>query len=172
MNQCPHPADQPRPVPAGDQPPHPRPAANLLRPYLRRTQDWARFDDQAARADGLSEDLLRVGREVNRFGGQLAAPEGQERELLPGFHGNWCGPGHSGPGEPVDRLDAACMAHDLCYRDDGYFNRDCDLALLRAIESDWDDYTRRQRFAAAAIYAVFTLKTGWSGVGAPVEEPH
>ena len=65
MNQCPDPADQPRPVPAGDQPPHPRPAANLLRPYLRRTQDWARFDDQAARADGLSEDLLRVGREVN-----------------------------------------------------------------------------------------------------------
>jgi len=43
------------------------------------------------------------------------------------FHGNWCGPNY--PSEatkasgkdltPVDRLDVACMKHDLCYAANG-----------------------------------------------------
>lgn len=32
------------------------------------------------------------------------------------FHGNWCGPGNSGPGAPVDALDQACQNHDRAYR--------------------------------------------------------
>lgn len=32
-------------------------------------------------------------------------------------YGNYCGPGHTGPGAPVDDLDDCCMAHDTCYED-------------------------------------------------------
>ncbi|MER2089353.1 MAG: phospholipase, partial [Sporosarcina sp.] len=34
--------------------------------------------------------------------------------ILPGY--NWCGPGCNGPGDPINDLDAACKAHDICYR--------------------------------------------------------
>ena len=34
--------------------------------------------------------------------------------LFPGY--NWCGPGCNGPGAPVNEVDAACKAHDICYR--------------------------------------------------------
>jgi len=30
-------------------------------------------------------------------------------------YGNWCGPGRSGPDDPVDSLDGLCMNHDNCY---------------------------------------------------------
>ena len=43
-------------------------------------------------------------------------------------HGNWCGPGHTG-GDVCDALDAACKAHDECYRARGYFDCDCDKQL-------------------------------------------
>jgi hypothetical protein len=31
------------------------------------------------------------------------------------WYGNWCGPDHSGPAEPIDEMDAYCKEHDLCY---------------------------------------------------------
>lgn len=141
--------------PAGE----PRQDADALAPYLRDQGEWAHFDEAAALADGLDPRLVRVGRAVNRMASGELAGEGQP-ELLPGFYGNWCGPGHSGPGEPVDQLDAACRDHDLCYGQGGYFNRECDLRLLRTIEDDFAGYTWAQKLYASAIYAVFALKTG------------
>ncbi len=44
-------------------------------------------------------------------------------------YGNWCGPGHSGPGAPIDDLDACCMTHDRCYDREGYLDCGCDFAL-------------------------------------------
>ncbi len=35
------------------------------------------------------------------------------------FYGNWCGPNHSGPGEPIDEIDCACWEHDQCYSQTG-----------------------------------------------------
>jgi len=46
------------------------------------------------------------------------------------IHGNWCGPGHSGPGTPVDAVDEACCRHDQCYCDRGYFDCSCDRGLI------------------------------------------
>ena len=34
--------------------------------------------------------------------------------IFPGY--NWCGPGCSGPGAPVNAVDAACQEHDICYQ--------------------------------------------------------
>ncbi|MGD9682778.1 MAG: hypothetical protein AB7W16_16430 [Candidatus Obscuribacterales bacterium] len=48
-------------------------------------------------------------------------------------YGHWCGPGY-GAGEPVDDLDAACMRHDKCYGDNGYFNCQCDKKLVSEID--------------------------------------
>jgi hypothetical protein len=45
-------------------------------------------------------------------------------------YGNWCGPGHAGPGTPVDAVDEACCRHDHCYCDRGYFDCSCDRALI------------------------------------------
>ncbi len=33
--------------------------------------------------------------------------------IFPGY--NWCGPGCSGPGAPINQVDACCRAHDECY---------------------------------------------------------
>jgi hypothetical protein len=40
--------------------------------------------------------------------------------LFPGY--KWCGPGCSGPGKPINRVDAACQAHDYCYE---YYGERC-----------------------------------------------
>src|SRR5690606_1532637 len=48
------------------------------------------------------------------------------------FHGNWCGAGDRNRSSPVDALDAACRAHDLCYERSGRNACTCDKALLRA----------------------------------------
>lgn len=50
------------------------------------------------------------------------------------FHGNWCGPSHGG-GQPIDELDAACMRHDQCYDQNGYFDCQCNRNLLNEIDS-------------------------------------
>lgn len=51
--------------------------------------------------------------------------------ILPGY--NWCGPGCNGPGPPINEIDAACKAHDFCYRSS--VNRcDCDRDLIRQLE--------------------------------------
>ncbi|MFC1455396.1 phospholipase A2 family protein [Microvirga arabica] len=50
----------------------------------------------------------------------------------PLFHGNWCGAGDLNRASPVDALDAACRAHDLCYERVGRGACQCDKALLKA----------------------------------------
>lgn len=48
------------------------------------------------------------------------------------FHGNWCGPGHSGPGVPIDAVDEACCRHDQCFCAEGYDDCACNRqAMLR-----------------------------------------
>jgi len=61
----------------------------------------------------------------------LAAPQqvAAKNPLDLAVHGNWCGPGaRSGP--VTDSLDAACRAHDLCARREGWFDCGCDLAFM------------------------------------------
>ena len=52
------------------------------------------------------------------------------------IYGNYCGPGHGDPTgrtPPIDAVDAACRAHDLCYGSTNYFNCGCDRNLVRSL---------------------------------------
>ncbi|WP_343058398.1 phospholipase A2 family protein [Microvirga mediterraneensis] len=66
----------------------------------------------------------------------LAAPAATlVRPAPPLFHGNWCGAGDSNRAAPIDALDAACRAHDLCYEKLGRSACECDRAILKATAS-------------------------------------
>ena len=72
-----------------------------------------------------------------------APPVAAKNPLDLAVHGNWCGPGaRSGP--VTDDLDAACRAHDLCARREGWFDCGCDLAFM--------DRLRRQSWPTDALY--------------------
>jgi hypothetical protein len=71
-----------------------------------------------AGARGLGEG---EGRVAHPFAFVLNSPVGRQDALglavwnpLDWGYGNWCGWSRSGPGAPVDELDAACMMHDYC----------------------------------------------------------
>jgi hypothetical protein len=56
---------------------------------------------------------------VKRGGGESLSKEKTKRKstkkglcLFPGYR--WCGPGCSGPGAPVNDVDACCKGHDDC----------------------------------------------------------
>lgn len=72
-------------------------------------------------------------------------------------HGNWCGPGHSGPAAPIDLLDTRCQTHDRCYATQGYFNKACDRQLVASIALDLSQsrYSWWVATKARAIMAVF-----------------
>ena len=82
------------------------------------------------------------------------------------IYGNWCGPGTPPPGSnatpeslpPVDRLDALCMTHDLCFDDHGgtptcSCNRDL-LSRTRYLQYHDPSLSPEAR-------AVMTLIVGW-----------
>lgn len=41
------------------------------------------------------------------------------------YYGNWGGPGHSGPGAPIDAMDQCFKQHDVCYLDLGVTSTRC-----------------------------------------------
>ncbi|MEA2337943.1 MAG: hypothetical protein QOE82_1950 [Thermoanaerobaculia bacterium] len=58
-------------------------------------------------------------------------------ETIVPIWGNWCGPGYPKPGQnpkPVDVLDEACKAHDLCYEKSGYSACACDQQLVKTVD--------------------------------------
>jgi len=78
---------------------------------------------------------------------QLADDIGTELPLLSGggvasldlelpIYGNYCGPGHgdkTGCSPAIDRVDASCCKHDVCYDQRGYFDCGCDCDLVRSM---------------------------------------
>ncbi|MGD7045975.1 phospholipase [Jeotgalibacillus proteolyticus] len=65
--------------------------------------------------------------------------------LFPGY--NWCGPGCSGPGAPVNEVDACCKAHDECYGRGGS-RCECDRAFLEQLAKHANPHTEQGRKAA------------------------
>ncbi len=72
-------------------------------------------------------------------------PAGRHGHCLPGYR--WCGPGCSGPGAPLNAVDACCRAHDKCYQAYGGPNCRCDREFLRCLESRFNPYTKEGRDA-------------------------
>ncbi|MEC0303410.1 phospholipase [Terribacillus saccharophilus] len=77
------------------------------------------------------------------------------RFCIPGY--NWCGPGCSGPGAPVNKVDAACKQHDMCYRRHG--NRcECDQMFLNRLRPLVNSRRKEGRHAQT-MYNYMKLQT-------------
>ena len=76
--------------------------------------------------------------------------------VVPGY--NWCGPGCNGPGAPINDLDAACKAHDDCYRR-GRHACECDREFLKRLRPKINPYTREGRHARL-MYNYIRLQSG------------
>ncbi|MDV2580736.1 phospholipase [Alkalibacillus haloalkaliphilus] len=68
------------------------------------------------------------------------------RFCLPGYR--YCGPGCSGPGKPVNKVDRACRQHDKCYYA-GLNRRSCDQKFIRELDRLSSRCTREARHASA-----------------------
>lgn len=75
--------------------------------------------------------------------------------VFPGYR--YCGPGCSGPGAPVNAVDAACKLHDECYRRFGN-NCYCDQVFLNRLRSLINPYTIEGRHAQI-LYRYMKIKT-------------
>ncbi|RSL35076.1 phospholipase [Salibacterium salarium] len=68
--------------------------------------------------------------------------------IFPGY--NWCGPGCSGPRPPINAVDAACKAHDECYRKFGNYCG-CDQAFIKQLMLLQNPYTLEGRHARTIL---------------------
>lgn len=75
--------------------------------------------------------------------------------IFPGYR--WCGPGCSGPGAPVNDVDACCMKHDLCLRR-GKPACQCDYEFMDCLRSKMNPHTQKGRHAIL-MYRFMQLKT-------------
>ncbi|MFB4164645.1 phospholipase [Alteribacillus sp. JSM 102045] len=75
--------------------------------------------------------------------------------VFPGY--NWCGPGCSGPGAPVNAVDAACREHDYCYK---YFGPGCacDQLFMHRLLYLQNPYTQEGK-QARLLYNYMKLQT-------------
>jgi hypothetical protein len=64
--------------------------------------------------------------------------------IFPGYR--WCGPGCSGPGAPINAVDAACKAHDECYKRFGPSCK-CDTEFMDRLRPLISPYTQDGRYA-------------------------
>lgn len=54
----------------------------------------------------------------------------QSMFCFPGYR--WCGPWCSGPGQPINQVDACCMYHDQCLRS-GFSPCACDERFMECL---------------------------------------
>ena len=78
--------------------------------------------------------------------------------IFPGY--KWCGPGCSGPGMPVNDVDACCYQHDLCLRQ-GIPSCHCDQQFLNCLQPKINPYTQKGR-QARLMYNAIKLKTAFT----------
>ncbi|WP_079526461.1 Parvovirus coat protein VP1-like protein [Halobacillus hunanensis] len=76
---------------------------------------------------------------------------------FPGYR--YCGPWCSGPGAPVNQLDALCMEHDACYRKFGS-KRMCDKMFLERLRP-WMHHPGRIGRDARLMEMAMRFKTMW-----------
>ncbi|UQD52194.1 phospholipase [Bacillus methanolicus] len=74
--------------------------------------------------------------------------------IFPGY--KWCGPGCSGPGAPINDVDACCKEHDYCYRKYGSSCR-CDRSFLDCLRPKVNSYSQKGR-QAVVMYNYMKLK--------------
>lgn len=118
------------------------------------------FDEESAYQNGENSDVIVVGKKVEEFSVSYSL-EKQGISTYNGLpiYGNYCGPGHTSDDlEPIDFLDKQCKIHDECYAKNGYFNCDCDQALVDTLEAKIDRLSGVQKDTANAIIVYFKLQ--------------
>ncbi|MDO4911528.1 MAG: hypothetical protein Q3972_07270 [Corynebacterium sp.] len=121
------------------------------------------FDREAAAravADGtMTEKQFEQGEWLeSRFAGPIP-PIGIR------LWGNWCGPGISGPGAPIDQFDTTCMRHDACYMLRGLFDCYCDQLLIEEASLNRKYLSPQTQRLVKPTVAIFTA-------GSKVCRPH
>lgn len=79
----------------------------------------------------------------------------QSRCIFPNYR--WCGPGCSGPGEPINDVDACCRRHDRCLRQ-GVPACRCDSEFMKCLHPKINHHTEKGR-TASLMYHAMKLKT-------------
>lgn len=123
------------------------------------SRNYIYFNVNQARIARASQDLIMIGQEFNNI--SMAYTDRKSRLDIPVW-GNYCGPGHSGPGKPIDLLDTACMHHDNCYGKEGYWSCNCDKGLVDEINSNLNHMTGKQKAMAYAVKAYFSAQMWWN----------
>lgn len=132
-------------------------AAVTLKQYVvQESNGQPRFDSEKAEKDNASEYLMDTGEEFNKISEYHAKNSEFTQEGGMPIHGNWCGPGHSGPDAPIDTLDSLCQKHDNCYGSRGYFACSCDAELVLVIKNTQFG-SEHERKMATAIMLYFTI---------------
>ncbi len=75
--------------------------------------------------------------------------------IFPGYR--YCGPGCSGPGFPINDVDAACKMHDECYEMYGPC-LECDLEFMDRLREEMQYDTEEGRHARI-MYRFMRVKT-------------
>jgi len=114
------------------------------------------FDLVRAMEEQEDELILEAGQLFNLFsaGMKKDANQAMAKISMP-IYGKYCGPGHSGPGTPIDALDKACQKHDKCYSKRGYFACSCDKELLSDVVSALPYLSGKGLVASVAIRTYF-----------------
>ncbi|CDQ38037.1 MULTISPECIES: hypothetical protein [Virgibacillus] len=72
----------------------------------------------------------------------------------------WCGPGCSGPGTPINDVDAVCKAHDECYQRYGDPCK-CDQIFMDQLRAKINPRTEKGRHART-LYNYMRLQSAFT----------
>ncbi|MBO3128771.1 phospholipase A2 family protein [Dermatophilus congolensis] len=125
--------------------------------YLVKKDGESVFDVEKARRAGESSEIIDAGEKYNEVRDSFSGPAATARSFSLPIWGKYCGPGHSGPGDPVDTLDQLCKEHDDCYGQRAYFDCQCDAKLKADIKRLSPTMKRKERIVAAAVRVWFTI---------------
>lgn len=133
--------------------------------YLYFNEGKYLFDVTSAIENGENENVIQFGQIFNNLSKDYTeSPRRTIRALTKAFsYGNWCGKGNNGK-TPIDRLDRACKAHDLCYEKKGWSSKSCnrefvnELKRIKGPNRDYQTlnvYGRLYLDAAIALFSKF-----------------
>ncbi|REH95532.1 phospholipase [Staphylococcus felis] len=99
--------------------------------YMMSDSFGFKANEEKMQNDNLSEEDKEAIREYTVTKNELGEKPSHSllRAKLPMYHGNYCGKGNNG-GKPIDRLDAACKAHDECCEKYGWGKCKCDTPFI------------------------------------------
>ncbi|MEH7333924.1 phospholipase [Neobacillus drentensis] len=78
--------------------------------------------------------------------------------IFPGYR--WCGPGCSGPGAPINEVDACCQKHDQCLNK-GISSCQCDKEFMDCLHNKRNRETDKGR-KAALMYDFMKVRTSFT----------